>query len=38
MWFEHEATPIGVDERVALAPIDLLSSIVTALSRRPRLS
>ena len=30
MRFEHEATPVGVDERMALAPIDLLSSIVTA--------
>ena len=30
MRFEQEATPVGVDERVALAPVDLLSSIVTA--------
>src|SRR5262245_46084462 len=30
MWFEHEATPISVDESVALTPINLLSSIITA--------
>ena len=30
MWFEHKATPISVDERVALTPINLLSSIITA--------
>ena len=31
MRFEHEATPIGVDERVAQAPgVDLLARIVTA--------
>ncbi len=30
MRFEHEATPFGVNERVALAPVDLLSRIVTA--------
>ena len=30
MRFEHEATPVGVDERVALAPVDLLARIVTA--------
>src|SRR4249919_2160207 len=29
MRFEHEATPVGVDERVALAPVDLLACIVT---------
>ena len=30
MRFEHEATPVRIDERVAFAPIDLLASIVTA--------
>jgi hypothetical protein len=30
MRFEHEATPFGVNERMALAPIDLLARIVTA--------
>ena len=30
MRFEHEATPVGVDERMALAPVDLLARIVTA--------
>jgi hypothetical protein len=30
MRFEQEATPVRVDERMALAPVDLLSSIVTA--------
>ena len=30
MRFEHEATPIGVDERMALASVDLLTRIVTA--------
>src|SRR5271168_1401376 len=30
MRFEKEATPIGVDERMALASVDLLSSIVAA--------
>ena len=30
MRFEHETTPFGVNERMALASIDLLSSIVTA--------
>ncbi len=30
MRFEHEATPVGVDERMALASVDLLSGIVTA--------
>jgi hypothetical protein len=30
MRFEHEATPVRVDEGMALAPVDLLSSIVTA--------
>jgi hypothetical protein len=30
MRFEHEATPVGVDQRVALAPVDLLARIVTA--------
>jgi hypothetical protein len=30
MRFEHEATPVRVDECVALASVDLLSSIVTA--------
>jgi len=28
--FEHEAALVRVDERMALAPVDLLSSIVTA--------
>src|SRR6516165_5232271 len=28
--FEHEATPLGVDDRMSLASVDLLSSIVTA--------
>ena len=32
MRFEHEATPLRVDERTALASVDLLSSIVP---RRP---
>ena len=30
MRFEHEAAPVRVDERMALASVDLLSSIVTA--------
>jgi hypothetical protein len=30
MGFEHEATPVGIDQRVALAPVDLLAGIVTA--------
>jgi hypothetical protein len=30
MRFEHEATPLRVDERVALTPVDPLASIVTA--------
>jgi hypothetical protein len=30
MRFEHEATPVGVDQRMALAPVDLLAHIVTA--------
>src|SRR5277367_373050 len=30
MRFEHEATPVRVDERMALASVDLLSSIVAA--------
>src|SRR5579863_10244876 len=30
MRFEREATPIGVNERLALAPVDLLARIVTA--------
>jgi len=30
MRFEHEATPLGVDDRMSLASVDLLSSIVTA--------
>jgi hypothetical protein len=30
MWFEHKATPVCIDERVAFAPVDLLASIVTA--------
>ena len=30
MRFEHEATPVGVNECMALASVDLLSSIVTA--------
>ena len=30
MRFKHEATAIGVDQRMALASVDLLSSIVTA--------
>src|SRR5882672_4340186 len=30
MRLEHEATPVGVDERMALAPVDLLARIVTA--------
>jgi len=30
MRFEHEATAVGVDERVALAPVDFLSSIIPA--------
>jgi hypothetical protein len=30
MRFEYEATAVGVDQRVALAPVDLLSGIVTA--------
>ena len=28
--FEHEATPVRIDERVALAPVELFSGIVTA--------
>src|SRR5260370_10931237 len=32
MRFEHEATPIGVDERMALASIDLLTSVIAARS------
>jgi hypothetical protein len=30
MRFEHQATPVHVDERTALASVDLLSSIVAA--------
>jgi hypothetical protein len=30
MRFEHEATPVGVDQRMALAPVNLLARIVTA--------
>ncbi len=30
MRFEHEATPFGVNEGMALASVDLLSSIVAA--------
>jgi hypothetical protein len=30
MRFEHEAAAVGVDERMALASVDLLSNIVTA--------
>ena len=30
MRFEHEATPVRIDERVALAAVDLLARIVTA--------
>src|SRR5271168_5272685 len=30
MQFEHEATPVGVYQRVALAPVDLLAGIITA--------
>jgi hypothetical protein len=29
MRFEHEAAPVGVDERVALASVDILARIVT---------
>jgi hypothetical protein len=29
MRFEHEATPVRVDERMALAPVDVLARIVT---------
>ncbi len=29
MRFEHEAAPVRVDERMALAPVDLLARIVT---------
>ena len=32
MRFEYKATPVGVDERVALAAVDLLSGVVTAWS------
>ena len=30
MRFEHEAAPVGVHQRVALAPVDLLAGVVTA--------
>ena len=30
MQFEHEAAPVGIDERMALASVRLLSSIVAA--------
>ena len=30
MRFEHEATAVGVDQRVALASVELLSRIITA--------
>ncbi len=30
MWFEHEAPSIGVDERMALAPVDLLARVIAA--------
>jgi hypothetical protein len=30
MRFEHEAAPVGVDQRVALASVNLLARIVTA--------
>jgi len=30
MRFEHEAAPLDVNERVALAPVDLFARIVTA--------
>jgi hypothetical protein len=30
MRFEHEATPVGVDQRMGLASVDLLARIVTA--------
>ena len=30
MRFEHEAPPVRVNERMALAPVDLLSSIIAA--------
>ncbi len=30
MRFEHEAAAVGVDERMALAPVDFLARIVTA--------
>ena len=30
MRLEHEAAPVGVDQRVALAPLDLLARIVAA--------
>ena len=35
MWFEYEAAPVGVDERVALAPVELLPRIVTARAAGP---
>ena len=38
MRFEYEAAAVGVDERMALAPVDLLSGIVTRVARWPRLS
>jgi hypothetical protein len=28
MRFEHEAAPVGVDQRMALAPLDLLAGVV----------
>ena len=30
MRFEYEAAAVGVDERMALAPVNLLSGVVTA--------
>ena len=30
MRLEHEAAPVGVDQRVTLAPLDLLARIVAA--------
>ena len=30
MRFEHEATPVRIDQRMALAPVDLLAGIVAA--------
>jgi hypothetical protein len=30
MWFENEAAPVRVHQRMALASVNLLSSIVTA--------